>query len=185
MRAHRARRARARRRRRCAPASRSRASSTPRPGVRSCSSGGRRRGDDRGQPPAGGDRPAAERRRARSRAGRHRVRPRAASGRQGGCGPPTGASTRSATSRGGAAIHPRRQLPRRPGDPERAVPAAGRGRRRTSIPRVTFTDPELAHVGLTEAEAGAGAARSGCCAGRTTRTTAPRPSARPSATSRS
>ena len=46
------------------------------------------------------------------------------------------------------------------------------------IPRVTFTDPELAHVGLTEDEARPRAARrSGSCAGRSPRTTAPRPSA--------
>ena len=44
------------------------------------------------------------------------------------------------------------------------------------VPRVTFTDPELAHVGLTE-DAGARRAgcRSACCAGPITRTTAPRP----------
>ena len=55
------------------------------------------------------------------------------------------------------AVHPRRQLPRRPGDPERAVPAAGARSSDDAVPWVTFTDPELAHVGLTEA-AGAQAA---------------------------
>ena len=50
------------------------------------------------------------------------------------------------------------------------------------VPRVTFTDPELAQVGLTEDEARArAAARSASCAGPITRTTAPRPSARPRA----
>ncbi len=53
------------------------------------------------------------------------------------------------------------------------------------IPWVTFTDPELAHVGLSEAEAKQeGGLRSTSCAGPTTRTTAPRPSARPWARSR-
>ena len=53
-----------------------------------------------------------------------------------------------------------------------------------AIPRVTFTDPELAHVGLPEEQARERARPSACCAGPTTRTTAPRPSAKPPAISR-
>ena len=43
------------------------------------------------------------------------------------------------------------------------------------VPRVTFTDPELAQVGLTETQARRAGSPSGCCAGPITRTTAPRP----------
>ena len=50
------------------------------------------------------------------------------------------------------AIHARRQLPCRARDPERAVPPAGLADD-DLVPRVTFTDPELAHAGLTEAQA--------------------------------
>ena len=54
--------------------------------------------------------------------------------------------------------------------------AAGQGRP-ALVPRVTYTDPELAHVGLTESRPRSAPARSTCCAGPTTRTTGPRPSA--------
>ena len=81
------------------------------------------------------------------------------------------------------AVHPCRQLPCRPGDPRDAVPAAG-ARTAALIPWATYTDPELAHVGLTEA-AGREALPRACasCAGPMPRTTAPRPSARRTATS--
>ena len=49
------------------------------------------------------------------------------------------------------------------------------------VPRVTFTDPELAHVGLTEVQARERRIRSACCAGPIMTTTAPRPSAKPAA----
>ena len=63
------------------------------------------------------------------------------------------------------------------------LPAKTTGR---PVPWVTFTDPELAHVGLTEDEARDGARqRLTCCAGPITRTTGPRRSARRLATSRS
>ena len=51
--------------------------------------------------------------------------------------------------------------------------------RREILPWVTFTEPELAHVGLTEEEARRRHGKiSRCCAGRSRRTIAPQPSAR-------
>ena len=47
----------------------------------------------------------------------------------------------------------------------------------TAIPWVTYTDPELAQVGQTEAQARTAGGRCGSRAGRSTRTIAPRPSA--------
>ena len=109
-------------------------------------------GDDRRQPSAGRDRPARERRRPRSRTRRHKIRPRRHRGRQADSRPPTSASTPSATSRAGrnsptlanyhAGLVIRNALFRLPTKVNE-----------DAIPRVTFTDPELAHVGLTEAEA--------------------------------
>ncbi len=64
------------------------------------------------------------------------------------------------------------------GDPPRAVPAAGNVDA-DAIPRVTFTDPELAHVGCQKPRPASARRPSACCAGRIMRTTAPRPSARP------
>jgi pyruvate/2-oxoglutarate dehydrogenase complex dihydrolipoamide dehydrogenase (E3) component len=49
-------------------------------------------------------------------------------------------------------IHPRGELPCRPRHPQRAVPLA-REAGPPGIPRVTYTDPELAAVGLSEEEA--------------------------------
>jgi pyruvate/2-oxoglutarate dehydrogenase complex dihydrolipoamide dehydrogenase (E3) component len=46
------------------------------------------------------------------------------------------------------------------------------------LPWVTYTDPELAHVGLTEAEARARHQMSRSCDGRWPKTTVPRPSAK-------
>ena len=53
-----------------------------------------------------------------------------------------------------------------------------------AVPWVTYTDPELAHVGMTEAGARSAAARSQVLRWPFPRTTAPRPSARPRAWSR-
>ena len=52
------------------------------------------------------------------------------------------------------------ELPGRHRDPQRAVPAARTGQPR-AMPRVTFTDPEIAAVGLSEAEAGDAASSRG------------------------
>jgi hypothetical protein len=52
-----------------------------------------------------------------------------------------------------AAVHPCRRPSGRAGDPQRPVPAAGAGSTPTLVPRVTYTDPEIAVVGLSEAEA--------------------------------
>ena len=144
---------------------------------------GGRRGDDRGQPSPGRHRPAG-----RTSTGSASKPPasstsRAASWSTRACAPPTGGSTRSATSRAApqfthvanyhAGIVIRNALFRLPAKANDDV-----------IPRVTYTDPELAHVGLTE-DAGARAPRrSACCAGRSTTTTARRPSARRAGTSR-
>ena len=49
-----------------------------------------------------------------------------------------------------------------------------------ALPRVTYTSPELAQVGMTEAEArAAGHSRRASCAGRSPTTTAPPPNATP------
>ena len=60
---------------------------------------------------------------------------------------------------GGLPLHPCRELPCRARDPQRPVPPAGRGSTPRAIPRVTYTDPELAAVGLSEEEARAAAWR--------------------------
>ena len=75
------------------------------------------------------------------------------------------------------AVHPRRQLSRRPGDPERAVPAAGaREQRRRAV-----GDLHRSRIGAGRADRGGTRARapsrSAFCAGPITTTTAPRPSA--------
>ena len=97
----------------------------------------------------------------------------------------TAASMRSATSCRRAAIHALGELPggaRRPLDP---LPLRRQGAGRSILPWVTFTEPELAHVGLSEAEARRRTATSRSCAGRSPRTTAPRRSAPRAAWSRS
>ena len=50
-----------------------------------------------------------------------------------------------------------------------------------ALPWVTYTDPELAQVGLTETRRARRTATRRCCAGRFAETTAPRPNATPSA----
>ena len=52
------------------------------------------------------------------------------------------------------------------------------------VPRVTFTDPELAHAGLTEGRRASATRKSRYCAGRSMKTTARKPSATPTAISR-
>ena len=110
----------------------------------------RRRGDDRRNPSAGCRRPATHRRGARSRGRRASNMGTAASPWTRGCGPATAASMRSATwspaalqfthfANYQAGLVIRNALFRQPV----AVNA-------DAIPWVTFTDPELAHVGLTE-----------------------------------
>lgn len=54
-----------------------------------------------------------------------------------------------------------------------------------AMPWVTFTDPELAHVGMTEADAVKAGVKSASCAGLMPKTIAPRLNAGPKATSRS
>ena len=120
-------------------------------GSRSCWPG-ERRGNHPGHRSAGRGRPAAEHRRARSggrphqaRAGRHRGRTsvsRTSNRRVYAIGDVTGlpAFTHSATHQAALLIrHLLFRLPIRLNVDE--------------IPRVTFTDPELAHVGLTDAQA--------------------------------
>ena len=51
------------------------------------------------------------------------------------------------------AAYARGQLSRRSGHSERAVPSAGAGRTTRAVPWATYTEPELAHAGLTEAQA--------------------------------
>ena len=129
MRRDRARRARARGRRHPQPASRS-CGSRPR-GAKLNVVIARRRwgGDDRGQPSSGRDRPPREHRGSRARTGRHRLRPPRHRGRQAGC-KTTNKRVYAIGDVAGGAVHPRRQLPRRARDPERAVPPAGEGERR-------------------------------------------------------
>ncbi len=92
----------------------------------------------------------AECRRARPRRRRHRAWAARHPGRHAACAPPTGASMRSATSPA------RRSSPMSPTITPASSSAtrcsACRSRSTTpSIPWVTYTDPELAQVGLTEA----------------------------------
>ena len=98
---------------------------------------------------------------------------------------PTAASMRSATSCRRAADSPMSPATMPASSSGRCCSALPARENRGIIPRVTFTDPELAHVGLTEAEAVAlkhGDPHPALAA--TRRTTAPRPSAGPRGTSR-
>ena len=146
--------------------------------------GGRRHRDRRRQRSSGRHRPAADRRRARSRRRRHQARA------------PSGivVDKRLRTSNkrvyaigdvaGSRAVHPRRQLSRRAGDPPRAVPPAGQGRSRRASRASPSPIPSWPMSARRKTQARQRLRPSACCAGRITRTTAPRPSARPTATSR-
>ena len=139
----------------------------------------------RGQPPAGGGRPPAQRRGAEPRGRRHRGRAKGVTTDASLKHHATARCGRSATSPAGrqfthiagyhAGIVIRQALFRLPAKvDDRAVPWA------------TYTDPELAQVGLTAAGARGRRAegrRPSPCPSR--RTTAPRPSGRPRASSRS
>ena len=83
-----------------------------------------------------------------------------------------------------AEMDPSRPASRRPRDPPRVVPHPVEADS-SAVPCVTFTDPELAQVGLTEDEARAQSSHSACCARPIAKTTARRRPGRPTATSRS
>ena len=125
----------------------------------------------------------AERRRARSRRRRHQARAARHRGRQAAAHhQPEGLCHRR--RRGRAAVHPRGELSRRHRHPARAVPPAGEGERRRD-PLGHLHGPGARPCGADRRRRRASATRrSACCAGRSTRTTARRPSARRTATSR-
>ena len=85
----------------------------------------RRRGDHRRPLSAGRRRPQADDRRARSRCRRHQVRPLRHLGEQEAQDRQPARLCDRRCRGGTTAVHPRRQLSRRPGDPERAVPPSG------------------------------------------------------------
>ena len=140
---------------------------------------GRSRGDDRRQPSAGRGRPAPEHRRASTSTApaSHTTRTGIVVDR----GLRTDQQARLChrrRRRRRPAVHPCRQLSRRHRDPAARCSACRPKIDDDAVPWVTYTDPELAQVGLTEDRGTRHAGmRSRCCAGPIMRTTAPRPNA--------